>query len=161
MPLKNLFTSFIIISSMSVISSAQDNTAGTSGNNIAESMSGTSSKVLIIKEDLNSNGNQEVLSASMIKKIDSKSYWVYNGNIEENSNGKSNILLSLQDKIVNTDGIGLINQVTAKFGYLVRFSKNLNGVLLISIADKNGNSASDELQLKWNKEKNKFEILNN
>jgi hypothetical protein len=160
MPLKNFFTWLIIISFVYIISFSQDNTIGLSGSEMQESHKDLKPFDVLLKVDLTTDGYVGFFTGSLLKKINNSSYWISRGNIENNSIGKEVTLISFEDKIINTDGKELISQVPAEFGYIVSFSKNYKGIMFVSISDKDGNSISDELQLIWNKENNKFEILN-
>ncbi|RPI16712.1 MAG: hypothetical protein EHM58_11375 [Ignavibacteriae bacterium] len=160
MPFKNFFTSVTAVSFFCLFSFAQGDKTGLPGSEQNETPSGFSFFSILIKEDFNLNGNTDIFSGSLIKKINSVTYWISSGSINETSNGEVITLLSFKDKIINADGQQLIDQIPAENGYIVIYKNNSNGILLVSLADKDGKGASDELQLKWNPDINKFEILN-
>jgi hypothetical protein len=83
-----------------------------------------------------------ILQATEIKKGDDKSYWIKKGQFVNKNN---TVVIDFNDKLY-VNNKPFIDQVNAKYGYILFFSDGYDYVLVYLI-DENGNLNSDELYI--------------
>ncbi len=97
---------------------------------------------LELRQDFNSDGKIEYLHAASIIKMGKDTYWVKDGQLINSSNTKT---FDFRE-IFSINNIPVVNQVKAKFGYIISFTRN-EKTISVSISDPLGNRNSDELLL--------------
>lgn len=127
------------------------------GERYAASQLGKDARVLI-KGDLNSNGNEDILAAIVNKNEGKDRFWIQKGRIFEYNNGWITIL-RIDKKLSSLKG-NLVGQVEANNGYIISFDPNEKPMdISISIADSTGISMSDEAELQWNGNENSYDFI--
>jgi hypothetical protein len=97
---------------------------------------------LELRQDFNSDGKIEYLHGESIIEIGQDSYWMRKGQLVT-GNGAN--VFDFREKMY-LNGQQVIEQVNAKFGYIITFGKSEN-LVSIYISDVFGNKKSDELIL--------------
>ncbi len=139
--MRHLYFTIILFSFNSISFSQQ--VVSTNYDNNYSSANGTSNTAFTMNYDFN-NGTVEVFKGTMLKKISQNIFWVKNAQIVTQDN---KVLVELSRKLL-VNGISLIAQVSADYGYIVEFAKNKgSNEIIVAIANSKGERDSDELVL--------------
>lgn len=124
--------------------------------NFGKSLYGDEVKILT-KGDLLGNGKQSAI-AGIVRQQTDNSWWIQKGSFIQKESDGWKVLLKMEDKLSSTKG-NLVEQVDAKNGYIVRFDTSKKPIVInIVMANEYGKGASDDAQVKWNKDQNTFEF---
>ncbi len=114
---------------------------------------------LTLKGDLNADGKPDAFAVVVKRKISDMTLWIEKGGVVEKEPDGWKVIFSLGDKLYSSKGV-LIDQMEAKYGYLVTFDMTENPVSFrIFIADAQGNPASNQYVVKWNKQNELYEVV--
>jgi hypothetical protein len=123
----------------------------------ARTLYGESTAVLL-KGDLTSNGKDEALAGVVKLKVNDNMYWIEKGGVIEKDKDNWKTILSMDNKLSSTKG-ELINQVDAKYGYIIHINNKQKPVsFTVTIANEYGKAASDDATIKWNQKNEAYEI---
>jgi hypothetical protein len=113
---------------------------------------------MILNGDVNSNGKPDALALDIKGTINEMKFWIVSGGVVEKDADNWKVILDMKDKIRTPVG-ELIEQVPAANGYVFGFSMAQSPIVFtISIANTSGTESSYEVLVKWNSEKNNYEI---
>jgi hypothetical protein len=101
----------------------------------------TRSAVTYINQDLNADGETEVLKGEKIIKTSDNEYWIKNTSLTTES---GNVFIF--DEKLKKNSVPLIKQVKADYGYILEFISGENE-FIVYIADNNGSKDSDGISI--------------
>lgn len=157
-----LFAVLFISSCNSDKKNAQNNVSDVTGEEVvfAQSLFGDNAS-LMVKQDFTGQGKKESLVGVLNKKINDNTFWLQKAAVVQKTGNAWIVLIGMDRKIGNQQH-NLIEQIEASFGYIVELDNSVKPVKLrIFISNQNGQPASDEIALAWDKNKSEYFVEGN
>ncbi|MGH2574861.1 MAG: hypothetical protein ACRDFC_04070 [Ignavibacteria bacterium] len=114
---------------------------------------------LLLKGDVNANGKPDALAAVIKSQLGEMTFWIEKGGVIEKDSESWKVILNMKEKLYSSKG-PMINQVEVKFGYIFNFDITQSPIKFnITIANSNGQPASDEVFIAWNEGDEVYKVV--